>query len=321
MKDYSTILNALHSKYSKINEGNHASYIPELTKANPQDFALAIVTVNGEIFKAGATETSFTLQSTSKPFVYAMALEEHGQDFMRTKVGVEPTGEAFNSIVELEKKTHRPYNPMINSGAIAVSSLIKDKNSGDRFSRVLDFFSAFCDRQLFLDQDVFQSEKSTAHRNRSIAHLLRHFDIIDSDIDGALDLYFKQCSILVNAVDLAFMAATLANSGVQPLSQKAILKKETVPDVLSLMFTCGMYDTSGEWAYTIGLPSKSGVSGGVLTVVPGKMGIATYSPLIDEHGHSVRGVRALTEFVKSEKLNLFTTSLDKHLSNNKRERE
>ncbi len=312
MKDYSSILKTLHSKYVHLNDGSHASYIPELTKANPSDFALAIVTVDGHIYQSGAVDTAFTLQSTSKPFVYAMALEEFGSAFMRTKVGVEPTGEAFNSIVELEKKTHRPYNPMINSGAIAVSSLIKDKNNFDRFSRVLDFFSAFCGRQLALDQDVFQSEKSTAHRNRSIAHLLRHFNIIDSDIDGALDLYFKQCSILVNTVDLAMMAATLANSGVHPKTQKVLLKKETVPDVLSLMFTCGMYDTSGEWAYTIGLPSKSGVSGGVLTVVPGKMGIATYSPLIDEHGHSVRGVKALTDFVKSENLNIFTTSLLKH---------
>jgi glutaminase len=311
MKDYAPILNALHSKYSKINEGNLASYIPQLTKASPEDFALAIVTVDGKVFTAGATETSFTLQSTSKPFVYALALEEFGQEFMRTKVGVEPTGEAFNSIVELEKKTHRPYNPMINSGAIAVSSLIKDKNNQDRLSRTLNFFSDLAGNNLSLDEEVFQSEKSTAHRNRSIAHLLRHFDIIDSDIEGALDLYFKQCSILVNTIDLAFMAATLANSGVQPKTQKSILKKETVPDVLSLMFTCGMYDTSGEWAYTIGLPSKSGVSGGVLTVVPGKMGIATYSPLIDDHGHSVRGVKALAEFVKAENLNIFTTSLNR----------
>ncbi len=298
----------LYEKYRVNKAGKTADYIPELASAKEDQFGIAIVTCDGQIFRAGNTEVNFTLQSTSKPFVYAMALQELGREFMRTRVGVEPSGEAFNSIVELEKQTHRPYNPMINSGAIAVSSFIQDKNGISREKRVLDLFSKYTNRELSIDEKVFQSEKETAHRNRSIAHLLRHFDVIGDDIDESLDLYFKQCSILVNTIDLAFMAATLANNGVQPLTQKKIVDREFIPDVLSLMFTCGMYDSAGEWAYTVGLPAKSGVSGGLLAVVPGKMGIATYSPLIDSHGHSVRGVKALQDLVKKYHLSIFNTA-------------
>jgi len=295
----------LHQKYGPLNEGQTANYIPELASVKTNQFGIAIVTCDGQIYSVGQTNTDFTLQSVSKPFVYAMALQEFGREFMRSHVGVEPSGEAFNSIVELEKRTHRPYNPMINSGAIAVSSFIKDKNGISREQRVLNLFSQYTNREHVIDDKVFYSEKETAHRNRSIAHLLRHFNVIGDDIDESLDLYFKQCSVLVNTIDLAFMAATLANNGIQPLTQKKVLDKEFIPDVLSLMFTCGMYDSAGEWAYTVGLPAKSGVSGGLLAVVPGKMGIATYSPLIDSHGHSVRGVKAITDLVRMYKLSIF----------------
>lgn len=308
MENMNQFLLELYEKYRVNKAGKTADYIPELASAKEDQFGIAIVTCDGQIFRAGNTEVNFTLQSTSKPFVYAMALQELGREFMRTRVGVEPSGEAFNSIVELEKQTHRPYNPMINSGAIAVSSFIQDKNGISREKRVLDLFSKYTNRELSIDEKVFQSEKETAHRNRSIAHLLRHFDVIGDDIDESLDLYFKQCSILVNTIDLAFMAATLANNGVQPLTQKKIVDREFIPDVLSLMFTCGMYDSAGEWAYTVGLPAKSGVSGGLLAVVPGKMGIATYSPLIDSHGHSVRGVKALQDLVKKYHLSIFNTA-------------
>lgn len=298
-------LEALVKKYTPLNLGATASYIPELAKINPDIFGIAVATTDGEIFQAGNTSFNFTLQSASKPFVYAMALEEHGRDFMRSRVGVEPSGEAFNSIVELEKNTHRPYNPMINSGAIAVSSFIHDKEKVTRLERILSLFSDYTDHPVSIDEAVFLSEKKTAHRNRSIAHLLRHFDIIGDDIEESLDLYFKQCSTLVNTVDLAFMAATLANNGVQPKTNKVLIKEEYVPDVLSLMFTCGMYDTAGEWAYTVGLPAKSGVSGCIFAVVPGKMGIAVYSPLIDQHGHSIRGVHAIKDLVTKYNLSIF----------------
>lgn len=305
MDNLNNFLEDLIKKYSSLSSGSPAAYIPELAKADPSDFAIAVVTCDGQVFKAGKFDKTFTLQSTSKPFVYAMALEEHGREFMRSRVGVEPSGEAFNSIVELEKHTHRPYNPMINSGAIAVSSFIKDHPDKNRLERVLELFSGYTGHPVKIDEDVFLSEKKTAHRNRSIAHLLRHFDIIGDDIEESLDLYFKQCSILVNTIDLATMAATLANGGVQPCTKKKILNKEYIHDILSLMFTCGMYDSAGEWAYTVGLPAKSGVSGGVLAVVPGKLGIAAYSPLIDKQGHSIRSVHAIKELVDKYKLSIF----------------
>lgn len=298
----------LIKKYRPEISGAQASYIPELAKADPNLFAIAVVTCDGKIFQAGDIDHHFSLQSASKPFVYGMALEEHGRDFMRSRVGVEPSGEAFNSIVELEKNTHRPYNPMINSGAIAVSSFIHDTKETKRLDRILKLFSDYTGHSMQLDEAVFLSEKKTAHRNRSIAHLLRHFEIIGDDIDESLDLYFQQCSILANTADLAKMAATLANNGVQPQTNKIIIQKNYVPDVLSLMFTCGMYDSAGEWAYTVGLPAKSGVSGGILAVVPGKMGIAAYSPLIDQHGHSIRAVHAIKDIVKEYKLNIFASN-------------
>lgn len=300
-------LHELIKKYQPLETGAPASYIPELAKADPKGFAIAIVTCTGQVYLAGSTEHKFTLQSASKPFVYGMALQEFGREFMRSRVGVEPSGEAFNSIVELEKNTHRPYNPMINSGAIAVSSFIQDTKKAKRLDRIIKLFSDYVGHDVSVDLDVFQSEKKTAHRNRSIAHLLRHFEIIGDDIEESLDLYFQQCSILVNTPDLAMMAATLANGGVQPVSKKQMIQSEFVPDILSLMFTCGMYDSAGEWAYTVGLPAKSGVSGGLLTVVPGVMGIATYSPLIDLQGHSVRGVHAVRDIVNKYNLNIFAS--------------
>ena len=305
MENLSNYLEELIKKYSALHDGHLADYIPELAKVNPNLFALAVVTTEGKIYKAGDAEVLFSLQSTSKPFLYAMAEQVLSRDFLLSKVGVEPTGEAFNSIVELEKHTHRPYNPMINSGAIAVSSFIKDTKEKKRLERVQDLFSDLAGRRVDFDQQIFQSEKQTAHRNRSIAHLLRHFDIIDNDIEASLDLYFQQCSIMVNTVDLAMMGATLASGGLQPLTQKRILKEDIIPDVLSLMFTCGMYDTAGEWAYSVGLPTKSGVSGALFCVVPGKLCLAAYSPLINHHGHSLRSVSAVKDFVKRFKLNMF----------------
>ncbi|AUN98868.1 glutaminase A [Bacteriovorax stolpii] len=305
MEYMNVFLEELIQKYSSDKKGAQASYIPELAKVNPDYFGIAVVTVDGDVYSAGDIEQNFTLQSASKPFVYGMALEEHGREFIRARVGVEPSGEAFNSIVELEKNTHRPYNPMINSGAIAISSYIQDKDKIKRLERVLNLFGDYVNHPVSVDEAVFQSEKKTAHRNRSIAHLLRHFDVIGDDIEESLDLYFKQCSVLINTVDLATMAATLANNGVQPKSQKQVIKEEYVSDMLSLMFTCGMYDTAGEWAYTVGLPAKSGVSGCILAVVPGKMGIAAYSPLIDQHGHSVRSVNAIKDLVKKYNLSIF----------------
>ena len=298
-------INRLHDQYRFLRDGKPASYIPELAKANPDDFAIVVVDAKGTVYKAGDADRLFSMQSTSKPFSYGMILEDCGRAFIHSKVGVEPTGEAFNSIVELEKHTHRPFNPMINSGAIVVSGLIQGATLEEREKNVLARFSQYLDHPLSIDNTVFESEKKTAHRNRSIAHLLRHFGVFESDIEATLDIYFKQCSIMVNTVDLAMMAATLANGGVQPRTKVQALKKEFVGDMLALMFTCGMYDSSGEWAYSVGVPAKSGVSGAIFGVVPGEYGIAVYSPPIDEKGNSLRGLRVFKDLSRELNLSIF----------------
>lgn len=303
--DLNVVLNRLYEKYLPLASGKPASYIPELAKVNPNSFGIALVTNEGKVFQAGDSSQLFSMQSTSKPFSYGMILQDKGREYVQTKIGVEPSGEAFNSIVELEKNTHRPYNPMVNSGAIVVSGWIKGNNLAEKRKNVLEHFSGYLPHGLTIDDTIYESERKTAHRNRSIAHLLRHFGVIDSDIEETLDIYFKQCSIMVSAVDLAMMAATLANGGVQPVTKKVALRKDCVGDMLALMFTCGMYDSSGEWAYNVGIPAKSGVSGAIFGVVPGKMGIAVYSPPIDEKGNSIRGLNVFRDLSQELGLSIF----------------
>lgn len=312
MESIESLLLALHARYASLDDGETASYIPELMRANPDHFALSLTTVDGRTTSVGDDAVEFSLQSISKPFVYGLALREIGRKRLLASVGVEPSGEAFNSIVELEKTTHRPYNPMINSGAIAITGLLSEKNPTSLIETIVTLLGDCAGRSaqnpLRIDRSVFQSEKATAHRNRSIAHLLRHFNVIGDAIESSLDCYFQQCSILADTRDLSMMAATLANGGVNPITKKIVLAPQHVRDVLSVMFTCGMYDSAGEWAFHVGLPAKSGVSGGLITVVPGVMGIATYSPRIDSKGHSLRGVRAITDLANELQLNVFTST-------------
>lgn len=306
MKD---LLANLHQKHLPLRDGKLATYIPDLAKADPDRFGIAIATMDGEapeIHEVGDSRDEFTIQSVSKPFVYGLALDDHGRETLHAHVGIEPTGDAFNSIIELEEQTHRPYNPMINSGAIAVTSLVRGADPEERFGRILRLFSRYAGRELAMDADVYHSERNTAHRNRAIAHLLCHFGVIKPEIDATLDLYFQQCSVLMSTRDLAVMAATLANGGVQPWTGERVLRAEFVRDLLSLMFSCGMYDSSGEWAYTVGLPAKSGVSGGILAVVPGRMGIAVNSPLLDPRGHSVRGLAVFRDLSETLGLSVFS---------------
>ncbi|MBD1871144.1 glutaminase A [Oculatella sp. FACHB-28] len=283
-------LNELHLKYKPLRDGAVANYIPELAKASPDWFSICIVTVDGQIYKVGDYDQLFTIQSASKPFVHGLTLEDHGRDYVLTKVGVEPTGDAFNAIV-LDEASKRPYNPMVNAGAIATAGLIKGADPTERLNRMLDMFRRYCGREVFMDMSVFTSERATGHRNRAIAYLMLNFGMIDDHIDETLDLYFKQCSIMVNCSDIAVMAATLANCGVNPITGDRAIEAQYIKDVLSVMYTCGMYNYSGEWAYRIGLPAKSGVGGGIVAVVPGKMGIGVFSPLLDSRGNSIRGVK------------------------------
>jgi glutaminase len=219
-------------------------------------------------------------------------------------VSVEPTGEAFNSIIELEED-HLPYNPMINSGAIAMSALLHQAAPDEAAPAIMEMFGAYLGREAQLHEAVDEAQLDGSHRNRAIAHLLRHFEVIGDDIDGALALYARQCVVAVDTCDLALMAATLANGGVHPRTGRRAIAAGHLRDVLTLMFTCGMYDSSGAWAYTVGLPAKSGVSGGILAVVPGRMGLAVYSPRLDAHGHSVRGVELFRSWSAEWELGLF----------------
>ncbi|MBE9226851.1 glutaminase A [Phormidium sp. LEGE 05292] len=299
-----SVLQDLHLKYQQLQEGKLANYIPELAKVNPDLFSICIMTIDGQIFAVGDYQHLFTIQSISKVFVYGMALEEHGREYVLTKVGVEPTGDAFNSIV-LDEMSKRPYNPMVNAGAIATTSLIKGSGPTERLNRMLDMFRRYIGHDIFIDISVFMSERTTGHRNRAMAHLMLNFGMIDQKIEEVLDLYFQQCSLMVNCQDLAVMAATLANNGVNPVTGEQAVKSDYVRDILSVMYTCGMYNFAGEWAYKVGLPAKSGVSGGLIVVVPNKMGIAVFSPLLDERGNSVRGVKVCEELSQKYCLHIF----------------
>jgi glutaminase len=282
-------LERLHRKHAAETGGEVATYIPELAKANPDWFGICIATTDGKIYEVGDTRQTFTIQSISKPFVYGLALEDVGRGALLAKIGVEPTGDAFNSI-SLAPNSGRPLNPMINAGAIAAASLVAGHSPEDRFHRILSVFSLYAGRQLDLDTTVYESESATGHRNRAIGHMLRNFDIITGPPDVPLELYFRQCSIAVDCRDLSLMAATLANGGVNPLTGERAVRHELVESVLSVMTTCGMYDYAGEWVYWVGLPAKSGVAGGVLAVLPGQLGIGVFSPPLDARGNSVRGV-------------------------------
>ena len=300
----------LHDKYKPLKEGRLANYIPELAKADPDWFGICVVTVDGQVYEVGDYEQLFTIQSISKAFVYGLALEEHGRDYVLKRVGVEPTGDAFNSIIQLEESSKRPYNPMVNAGAIATTSLIKGSNPSERLNRLLDMFGRYVGRDLFIDMPVFLSERTTGHRNRAMAHLMLNFGMIDEKIDEALDLYFQQCSVMVNCRDLAVMAATLANCGVNPLTKRRAVEARYLRDILTVMYTCGMYNAAGQWAYKVGLPAKSGVSGGIVVVVPQKMGIGVFSPLLDAHGSSVRGLKVCEDLSERLGLHLFELQMD-----------
>lgn len=301
------ILKELHSKYKSLQEGVVANYIPELAKVNPELFSICIVTVDGQVYEIGDYEQLFTIQSISKVFAYGLALEDHGQVEVLKRVGVEPTGEAFNAII-LDEQSKRPYNPMVNAGAIATTSLIKGSGATERLNRMLDMFQRYIGRDVFVDISVFTSERSTGHRNRAMAHLMLNFGMIDRNIEEALDLYFQQCAVMVNCHDLAVMAATLANRGINPITKKQAVDKRYIKDILSVMYTCGMYNFAGEWAYKIGIPAKSGICGGIIAVVPHKMGIGVFSPPLDARGNSVRGVKVCEELSQQLGLHLFECS-------------
>ena len=283
-------------------------YTKESTEAEQKRFAICLATTDGEVFCAGDHDWPFALQSISKVFIYGLALEAHGRDLVLERVGVEPSGDAFHSIV-FDERNNRPYNPMVNAGALVTTDLVEGGDASEEFKRILSTLRRYAGNEdLKVDEEVFASEVRSADRNRATAYLMRSYGMISQDVEENLALYLRQCSVCVTSRDLAVMGATLANGGVNPVTKEQVLTPRYVRDVLSVMYTCGMYDYAGQWAYQIGIPAKSGVSGGILAVVPGKGGIGVFSPGLDAHGNSVRGIKVCEEI--SERLGLHVFAHD-----------
>jgi glutaminase len=297
-----------HAKLRQETGGSVADYIPELRKANPNLFGVSLTTIDGHVYEVGDSTVPFTIQSISKPFVFALALEALGAAQVETVIGVEPSGDAFNSI--RLRPDNRPYNPMVNSGAIACSALIYKSRGNEAFECIRDALSQFAGRELSVDEAVFASERETGDRNRAIAYLLRNYSVIEGDVRAILDVYFRQCSVLVTARDLAVMAATLANNGVNPITRAQVVKPHVVARTLSIMTSSGMYDFAGEWVYRVGMPAKSGVGGGIAAALPAQLGLGTFSPRLDEHGNSVRGLKMCEALSTHFGLHMFNRSDD-----------
>ena len=275
--------------------GALAGYIPELASADPDRLGVCLSTIDGTLYRAGDSGTEFSIQSISKPFVYALALAERGLDDVLGSIGVEPSGEAFNEL-SLEQESRRPRNPMINAGALTAHALVGDPRDDvdTRVERVRRLMSDFAGRELHVDRTIYESEMSQAYRNVAIANMLRSYGVISQDPLDVVSGYTQQCAISVTTADLATMAATLAAGGVHPTTGKQVVRGEVARQVLSVMMSCGMYDAAGDWMTTVGIPAKSGVSGGILGAMPGQVGLATFSPRLDSHGNSTRGVRICT---------------------------
>jgi glutaminase len=278
-----------HARFLTDAGGTVADYIPELNKANPDHFGISLATLDGHVYEVGDTRIPFTIQSVSKAFVFALALDTLGAERVERVIGVEPSGEPFNSI-RLNADNH-PFNPMVNSGAIACSGLIHQAKGNAALEYIRQALSRFAGRELVVDEAVFASESATGDRNRAIGYLLRNSAVIQDDVGKVLEVYFRQCSILVTARDCAIMAATLANRGFNPVTGEQVVSPYAITHTLSVMTSSGMYDFAGEWIYRVGMPAKSGVGGGILAALPAQLGLGSYSPRLDRHGNSVRGIK------------------------------
>ena len=301
-------LSECYEEFRADNSGVVADYIPQLKEANPAHFGIGLVTIDGHVYEAGDSMVPFTIQSVSKAFVFALALELVGEERVAAAIGVEPSGDAFNSI--RLTNDNRPFNPMVNAGAIACSGLIHQVDGNAAFERVREKLSQFAGRELGVDDAVHASEAETGNRNRAIAWLLRNYSVVQGDVDAVLDTYFRQCAILVTARDLAVMAATLANRGVNPLTGAQVITPHIVARTLSVMTSSGMYDYAGEWIYRVGIPAKSGVGGGIVAALPSQMGLGTFSPLLDGHFNSVRGLKVCEALSARFDLHMLNRSAD-----------
>jgi glutaminase len=294
VKDFQRVVDAAYAKYKDLKDGKNADYIPILTETPSDLFGVVIVTKDGKVYSAGDVDYKFSIQSVSKPFTAALVMKEQGPAVLKEKIGVEPTGMAFNSKLALAIYENS-VNPLVNAGAIAAVSLVQATSEQDRWNKVQENLNDFAGRPLTVLEKVYDSEYSTSYGNRGIANLLYNWGRLYSDPEEALRVYTRQCSVGVSARDLGMMGATLANKGVNPLTGKQVMPAAHVPELLAVMATAGFYDESGDWMYTAGLPAKTGVGGGIVAVVPGRFAIAAFSPRLNEAGNSVRSLNAIRD--------------------------
>jgi glutaminase len=282
-----------YAKVAKVKAGKNADYIPALAKVDSNIFGIALVTVDGHVYTTGDVKSEVSIQSISKVFTLALVMEQRGIQAVEDNIGVDATGQAFNSIVAIEQYKGKEMNPLVNPGAIAATSMVKGDGRKAIWKNILDYYGEFAARPLSVNAEVFKSESETNQRNQAIAALMYAYGRIKDNPARATDIYTEQCAVSVNTKDLAIMAATLANGGKNPVTGKTVMKAEDVPELLSVMATAGLYDDSGKWFYRTGLPAKSGVGGGIIAVAPGKFGIASISPPLDAAGNSVKAQLAI----------------------------
>lgn len=289
------------------NYGHVATYIPELKKARQDDLGICMIDMNNGIHTAGNYDKKFTIQSISKPIILALVLSENEWEYVFSKVGMEPSGDPFNSIMKLEtNNSKKPCNPMINAGAIVTTSMIKGRDIKEKEEKMLNFFKKLAKNDnLKINYDVYESEKATGDRNRAMAYLLKNDGFIEGDVEEVLDLYFKQCSIEIDCMDLARIGVNLASYGLDIENGERVIDERISRIVKTFMVTCGMYDASGEFAIKVGIPAKSGVGGGILASVPKKMGIGIYGPALDKKGNSIAGIKILQNLSEKYKINIF----------------
>jgi glutaminase len=299
---YRQALAEAYKEWKGLDEGKNADYIPVLAKVDSGLYGIVLVTVQGTIYEIGNSKDEFSIQSISKPFTLARALEESGLPAVQERIGVNATGQKFNSILAIElnndNKRPPPGNPFVNPGAITAVDMLVAPTAAQKWDVILGTYGAFAGRALSVNQEVYKSESETNLRNRAIAGLLKAYEVIKGDPAEALDLYTRQCSVSVSAKDLAVMGATLANGGRNPLSNQQVVTADTASRVLAVMATAGLYETSGDWLATTGLPAKSGVGGGIVAVLPGRFAIGTFAPPLDDAGNSVRGQKAIQTIIK-----------------------
>ncbi len=299
------VLQDAHAKFASVNDGDNASYIPYLANVPSSLFGLAVTTVDGQVFEAGDTRYEFAIESISKAFTLALVMEQIGPDEVRAKIGADPTGMPFNSVEAIELHGGKPLTPLVNAGAMATVSLLKAGNAEERWQNLLSGYSRFAGRQLSLNQEVYASEAATNFHNRAIAWLLYSYGTMYSDPMEGCDVYTKQCSVGVTAADLATMGGTLAAGGTNPLTRTRVVSESNVPHIFAEMTMEGLYEASGDWAYNVGLPGKSGVGGGLLAVAPGVLAISSFSPPLDSVGNSVRGQQAIAYVASKLNLNVY----------------